>query len=282
MTTNQFCQLTSVVILLVQDYLAAWTLSANQVPVELPIEGEKQWLACTKGELLSQALADIDSRLGGRYPLQLIYDAKSQSTLEAALPKLLVQLSKRGWQILSYEHLAKRCALTVNAELPKRSLVAEQLLPMLLAADNATERQKLQAAATHREHEALTQQLQLDREQIMKENERLSAQNAILRRVDAEQLMSYLPALFPRVFTVIDGTELALLAGRIEPFKIANPYPEPSQETLHHLQRQFKTLPIEIQRQIIGFVSRLPQRQQLTPRPEMRGLIEQLEADRHA
>ncbi|WP_172590742.1 hypothetical protein [Shewanella xiamenensis] len=281
MTSNQFCQLTSVVILLVQDYLAAWTLSANQVPVELPIEGEKQWLACTKGELLSQALADIDSRLGGRYPLQLIYDAKSQSTLEAALPKLLVQLSKRGWQILSYEQLAKRCALTINAELPKRSLVAELLLPMLLATDNTTERQRLQAA-THREHEALTQQLQLDREQIMKDNERLSAQNAILRRVDAEQLMSYLPTLFPRVFTVIDGTELALLAGRIEPFKIANPYPEPSQETLHHLQRQFKTLPIEIQRQIIGFVSRLPQRQQLTPRPEMRGLIEQLEADRHA
>lgn len=281
MTSNQFCQLTSVVILLVQDYLAAWTLSANQVPVELPIEGEKQWLACTNGERLSQALADIDSRLGGHYPLQLIYDAKSQSTLEAALPKLLVQLSKRGWQILSYEHLAKRCTLTVNAELPKRSLVAEQLLPMLLAADNATERQKLQAA-THREHEALTQQLKLDREQIMQDNERLSAQNAILRRVDAEQLMSYLPALFPRVFTIIDGNELALLAGRIEPFKIANPYPEPSQETLHQLQRHFKALPIEIQRQIVGFVSRLPHRQQLTPRPEMRSLIEQLEANKHA
>ncbi len=281
MTTHQLSQITSVIIFWVQDHLAAWALSANQVPVELPIEEEKQWLACSNGERLSQALADIDLRLGGNYPLQLIYDTKSQSTLEAALPKLLVQLSKRGWQILSYEHLAKRCALTINAELPKRSLVAELLLPMLLATDNTTERQRLQAA-THREHEALTQQLQWDREQIMKENERLVAQNAILRRVDTEQLMSYLPALFPRVFTVIDGNELALLAGRIEPFKIANPYPEPSQETLYQLQLQFKALPIDIQRQIVGFVSRLPQRQQLTPRPEIRSLIEQLEADKHA
>ncbi|MCD8551692.1 MAG: hypothetical protein LRY74_17030, partial [Shewanella xiamenensis] len=98
-----------------------WALSANQVPVELPIEGEKQWLACTKGERLCQALADIDSRLVGDYPLQLIYDAKSQPNLEAALPKLLVQLSKRGWQVLSFEHLAKRCALTVNADLPKKA-----------------------------------------------------------------------------------------------------------------------------------------------------------------
>jgi hypothetical protein len=281
MTSHQFSQLTSVIIFWVQDHLAAWALSANQVPVELPIEGEKQWLACTKGERLSQALADIDSRLGGHNSLQLIYDAKSQPNLEAALPKLLVQLSNRGWQVLSFEHLAKRCALTVNAELPQKSLVAELLLPMLLAADNATERQRLQEV-THREHQALTQQLQWDREQIMKENERLVAQNAILRRVDTEQLMSYLPALFPRVFTVIDGNELALLAGRIEPFKIANPYPEPSPETLYQLQRQFKKLPIDNQRQIVGFVSELPQRQQLTPRPEMRSLIEQLEVDIHA
>lgn len=281
MTSNQFSQLTSVIIFWVQDHLAAWALSANQVPVELPIEGEKQWLACTKAELLSQAITDIDSRLGGYNPLQLIYDAKSQPILEAALPKLLVQLSKRGWQILSYEQLAKRCAFTINAELPKRGLVAESLLPMLLAADNTTERQQ-QQAATHRKHEALTQQLQLEREQIIRENERLVAQNAILRRVDTEQLMSYLPALFPRVFTVIGGTELALLAGRIEPFTIANPYPEPSPETLYQLQRQFKKLPIDNQRQIVGFVSELPQRQQLTPRPEMRSQIEQLEAKKHA
>lgn len=281
MTSNQFSQITSVVIVLVQDHLAAWALSANQVPVELPIEDEKQWIACTKREKLSEALAEIDLLLWEHYPLHLIYDAKSQSILEAALPKLLVQLSKRGWQILSYEQLAKRCGFTVNGEQPKRSSVAELLLPMLLAADNTTERQRLQAA-THREHEALTLQLQLEREQIMQENERLAAQNAILRRVDAEQLMSYLPALFPRVFTVLGGTELALLAGRIEPFAIANPYPEPSQETLHQLQRQFNALPIEIQRQIVSFISRLPQRQQLTPRPEMRSLIEQLEADKHA
>ncbi|MCU8028543.1 hypothetical protein L5M51_01965 [Shewanella sp. SM73] len=281
MTSNQFSQITSVVIVLVQDHLAAWALSANQVPVELPIEDEKQWIACTKREKLSEALAEIDLLLWKHYPLHLIYDAKSQSILEAALPKLLVQLSKRGWQILSYEQLAKRCAFTVNAELPKRGLVAESLLPMLLAADT-TERQRLQAA-THREHEALlTQQLQLEREQIIRENERLVAQNAILRRVDTEQLMSYLPALFPRVFTVIGGTELALLAGRIEPFTIANPYPEPSPETLYQLQRQFKKLPIDNQRQIVGFVSELPQRQQLTPRPEMRSQIEQLEAKKHA
>lgn len=111
------------------------------------------------------------------------------------------------------------------------------------------------------------------------QNERLRAQNEALRQVDGERLLTYLPALFPRVFTELSGADLALLTGRVEPYPIPNPYPEPSPETLHTLQRGFRALPREHQREIVGFIAHLPQRQQLRPRPEMQDLVRELESE---
>ena len=79
------------------------------------------------------------------------------------------------------------------------------------------------------------------------------------------------------MFTVLGAADLALLCGRVDPLSIPNPYPEPSEETLRVLQRDFRALPRQAQREIVGLIERLPQRQKLQPRPEMRELLFELE-----
>ena len=149
-------------------------------------------------------------------------------------------------------------------------------LPWLITADDAAQRQHRQQARES-EHHSETERLAAERAALAQENDHLRTQNTALQQVDAERLASFLPALFPRVFTVLGPTDLALLCGRATPLSIPNPYPEPSEETLRTLQRRFHALPHELQKQIVGFVAPLPQRQKLQPRPEMRELVQSLE-----
>ena len=127
------------------------------------------------------------------------------------------------------------------------------------------------------EHQTQSEQLLAERTRLQQENEQLRSQNAALHSVDAEKLLSFLPALFPRVFTVLGATDLALLSGRVEPLSIGSPYDEPSAEALYTLQKRFRALPQQRQKEIVGFVAHLPQRQKLQPRPEMRKLVNELE-----
>ena len=48
------------------------------------------------------------------------------------------------------------------------------------------------------------------------------------------------------------------------------------EETLRTLQKRFRVLPLAVQKQIVGFVTSLPQSQKLQSRPEMRELVEEL------
>ncbi|MDM5114347.1 hypothetical protein [Aeromonas salmonicida] len=263
---------------MLQHHLAAWQVAQQEPLHDLPIEGEKNWLPThARASSLPQSLADLDERIGCQLPLLLIYDAVSQPMLEAALPQLVAQLKGRNWQVVSYDKLRERFAISQpEAALPPRDRIAEQLLPMVLAADDVNERKRLQEATRH-QHESLSEQMQQERQILERENEILRRQIAALRTVDAERLITFLPALFPRVFSVINGRDLALLTGRIEPYALPNPYPEPSEESLFVLQHKFRALPREQQAQIVAFMVELPQRQLLKPRAEMRVLVHELE-----
>jgi hypothetical protein len=280
MTSNSSPHSGTLVVLMLQHHLAAWQAAPQQSLHDLPIEGEKNWLpAATKASILPQSLADLDERIGCQLPLLLVYDAASQPMLEAALPQLVALLKGRNWQIISYDKLQERFG-TGHQEtvLPSRDWLAEQLLPLLLAADDCNERERLQEA-TRLQHASLSEQMQQERQSLERENETLRRQIAALRTVDAERLITFLPALFPRVFSVINGRDLALLTGRIEPYALPNPYPEPSEESLFVLQRKFRMLPREQQAQIVAFMVVLPQRQQLMPRVELRDLVLELESE---
>ncbi|MEV3841467.1 MAG: hypothetical protein ACRDC6_11750 [Shewanella sp.] len=270
----------TLVLLMLQHHLAAWQAAPREPVHDLPIEGEKNWLPThARASSLPQSLADLDERLGCQLPLLLIYDAVSQPMLEMALPQLVAQLKGRNWQVVSYDKLCERFAISQpEAALPPRDWIAEQMLPMLLAADDVNERERLQQATRH-QHESLSEQMQQERQSLERENEILRRQIAALKTVDAERLITFLPALFSRVFSVLNGRDLALLTGRIEPYALPNPYPEPSEESLFVLQRKFRALPREQQAQIVAFMAELPQRQLLKPRPQMQEWVLELESE---
>lgn len=269
----------TLILLLLDQQLTAWHAQPGDVPRDQPIEGENGWIPCASPELLVQALDDLLRRLnaGTGHHLELLYDQPSSALLNEALPKLARRLAPCPWQIQRWEPLASRCGWQNGEELlPPSDWIAQHALPLLLASDDANARQQMQDSLQH-EHTCLTEQLQVERSLLQRDNDTLRAQNEALRRVDAERLIVFLPALFSRVFTELSGQDLALLTGRPEPYALPNPYPEPSSETLHTLQRNFRALPRELQQQIVGFVARLPQRQKLKPRSEMRELVLDLE-----
>ena len=273
----------TLVLVLWQNKLAAWTAMPGEALLDQPIEGERDWFNCPKPGLLNQAILDlierIDNGAGKGTSLELLYDEASQYLLEQTMPQLPRHLGATHWQIQRWEKLSARCGRASTGNEPlARDWIAQCVLPVLLAEDNDVERQRLHDS-TQREHAGLTEQLQAERQRLQRDNDVLRAQNTALRRVDADRLIVFLPALFPRVFSVLGGHDLALLTGRPEPYAIPNPYPEPSQETLHVLQRDFRALPHELQREIAAFIARLPQRQQLQPRPEMRELLVKLEKE---
>ena len=273
----------TLVLLLLEKHLAAWLVLPGDGPREQPIEGTLGWLPCPSGGALVQGLDDVSNRLrherGGHITLELCYDAASDKLLTDSLTALAPRLVGRDWQIQRWERLAARCGrLSEETARPPRDWIAQKVLPLLLAQGDAQARQQMQADA-QREHASLTELLQAKRAALQRQNEDLRMQNAAMRQVGGERLIAYLPALFARVFNEVGGHDLALLCGRVEPYVLPNPYPEPSPETLHRLQREFRALPREVQRQVVDVAARLPQRRKLKERPEMCLLIQQLESE---
>ncbi len=276
----------SLILFLVQEHLTAWFSESHGIPQAQPIEGESGWLRCQQAQSLVQFVGDLQTRLSEKlstsFRLEFVYDRQSRKILEESLrlPQLQALLEKSLWEIQRLEILTSKAGvdLPCTDSLPPKDWVQDNLLLILLLGSDRQERERLQEAV-QQEHQNFKEELRREREQLLQENQILRAQNAALRTVDMELLVSYLPALFPRIFTLIGAADLAMLTHRVEHYVLPNPYPEPSPETLHTMQRQFRDLPRETQRQIVGFVSNLPQRQQLRPRQEMQELVLELERE---
>ena len=264
------------VLVLHANELAAWQASPGGKPKALPIKGEQR-LSVRNAQTLESAHADIAERLRGN-GAQLtcthwLVDAGGRQWCADGAGKVG---NAATWQLLAWEWLADRFGLGNASPWDSAKTLTDQILPWLITADDSRQRQQLQHAR-EREHHTETERLAAERAALAQENDRLRAQSAVFQQVSPEQLASFLPALFPRVFTVLGPVDLALLCRQVTPLSIPSPYPEPSEEALRALQRQFRALPHELQKQIVGFVAPLPQRQKLQPRPEMRELVQSLE-----
>ncbi|MEF3193609.1 MAG: hypothetical protein K6346_05315, partial [Halothiobacillaceae bacterium] len=230
---------------------------------------------------LKAACEDVAERLRGDgqglVQVHCLADAKGRPLCCAALSGAEIEFPGRpAWQIMAWEWLAARFGWGEASPWDSELQLKNQLMPWLFSAEEAAERQRMYQTLA-REHASEMERLAAERDALERENRRLSERNAALQQVDAERLVTFLPALYAHVFTVLGAADLALLCGRVEPLPIPNPYPEPSDETLHTLQKGFRALPRALQKQIVGFVARLPQRQKLQPRPEMRELVRELE-----
>lgn len=256
--------------------LAAWQAVPGSQPKALRVKEDLR-LPVREARALESAHADIAERLRGdgvnvSYTHWLA-DADGRQFCASYAAKAG---SISAWQVLAWEWLAGRFGLGHASPWESTESFTSHILPWLITADDAAERQHLQKTR-EREHHSETERLIAERTTLLQENDRLRAQNAALQQVDAERLVSFLPALFPSVFTVLGATDLALLCGRVEPLPIPNPYTEPSEEALRTLQRRFHTLSREQQKQVVRFVADLPQRRKLQPRSEMRELVHELE-----
>ena len=196
--------------------------------------------------------------------------------------KMLVDFKCYGtisttWQILAWEWLQRRFGLDMNNGSPWDSMdhISGVLFPWMVAVDASEEREQM-LEALNSEHLSESAKLAAERNELKKANQKLREQNRALQNIDAESMVRFLPALFPRVFTAIGASDLALLCGRVEPFVIPNPFPEPSEETLDVLQHDFRLLPREKQEQIIEFMMRAPQLNKLKPRQEVRDIVNEL------
>lgn len=259
-------------VLLLNSELKAWLLNQGIAPKQLPIQGEKQ-LPINSAEALLSAYADIRERLHGDGITLAYTNWLCGSSAQPLLAQVLSRMVQPPvWQVLGWPWLAERFDLPDQA--PEQGLL--EVFAWLLSRDIQLEHQQM-AAALARDHHTASAHLAAERLQLQRENERLRACNAALQQLDKERLATYLPALFPRVFTILGATDLSLLCGRVEPLQLPNPYPEPSAEALHQLQRQFRALPLSVQKQIVRFVADLPQRRKLEVRSEMRELIQELE-----
>lgn len=255
-------------LLLYSGQLCAWQAIPGLLPKVLPIKGEAR-LTVRDAPYLGSAWEDLDTRLrdDGLSIHHTLWVADGPGR------QWCTEQNLAAWQ-LPWEWLAQRFGLDDAAAWGDLEETWQaQILPWLITADDAAQRQQLQQAR-EREHTTETERLAMERAALAQENEHLRAQNAALQQVDAEQLASFLPALYPRVFTVIGPADLALLCGRTEPLALPNPYPEPVEETLRVLQRRFRALPQALQKQIVRFIDNLPHSQKLQPRPEMLELVE--------
>jgi hypothetical protein len=260
------------ILVLYAEELAAWQASPGKPPKTLPIKGQPR-LAVRNTTSLEGALADIAERLRGDgidvTCTHWIADADGRKNVVKVV-------SSANWQLLAWEWLSDRFSLGDTSPWDTLETVTTQVLPWLITADDAAQRHYLRQARKN-EHLSETELLVVERAALAQENDRLRAQNSALQQVDAEWLVSFLPALFARIFTVLSPSDIPLLCGRMKQLELPNPFPEPSEEALRTMQKRFRALPKEQQKQIVDFVSELPQRQKLQPRPEMRELVHDLE-----
>ena len=205
------------------------------------------------------------------------------------MPANLAALQCGIWQILSLETLYTRAAAQQSVPMefslntlsiessPGARWVSDVLIPVMAKTlwDDLVD--PPERAATQDE-EAIEIPKVVNPEDYARQTKRLNAierRNAELEArlsavrppLDGEQLLTFLPALYAQAFTVLSGADLALLVGRVEPFDIPSPYPEPSPEALHRKQRELIALPLAQQQEILGFAHSVTHRLKL--RPEM-------------
>lgn len=266
-------------IVCVENRLAAWYLAPSSVPRSLNIHGQRQ-LDVTAPEILTSAYIDLSDRLRDEgisvVQVHWLIDRNGRTHLEIDFPQRQGH-SSTSWQVLAWEWIAEHFGLNEATLWESPNWLESHFLPWLTTAGDATDRHDMLGALANT-YRTESERLASECAKLELENKCLREQNTALQQVDMERLASFLPALFQRVFTVLSGSDLALLCGRLEPVRIPNPYPEPSEESLRRLQKNFRSLPRQIQQQIADFVAQLPQRQKLQPRPEMRELLHELES----
>lgn len=274
------------IVLLLHRKQAAWFLHAPDHGWKLrQIKGEPVFDLSSAADLTA-VLREIDDKVGeanhlAPFAVQVFSDGESAPLLEQLSPTL-AKLQVSNWQVLRLEPLLAQAERhrpipchTLRDILPDsgkaRAWRDEVLLP-LIAERLWGEPAWPPAPVTppNPDDGALQRRVR----ELEQRCAWLEAQRGSGPLPEGEALLSFLPALYPHVFSTLSGADLALLIGRVEPFEIPSPYAEPSTEVVRKKQREFLALPPEVQRALVQLVRSVAP--QLKPRPEIAHHIERL------
>lgn len=265
------------VLLLLEQQLACFVQSAQRGWRHVALDGET-WRSLSSHYTLRHALAELDQHINrsdqlARFELQLIYDHASLAQLDC-LSGDLASVGCSTWQVLRWEPLRERAGGASLPPQPEPKCLLERVLPLLESTfhyqDSAL---AMERAHAQQQHQVLVQQLEAERAQLKSQLTELYGQVRSLQQPSVYTLVSYLPALYRQVFSIISPHDLALLAGSLEVPEIPSPWPEPSADTLLTKQAQLRQLPTAEAQRLRDFCQQLSHR--LEPRKEMRAWLEQ-------
>lgn len=250
------------------------------------LDGE-DWLPLTASGSggIAPALDKLQQRLNlsslGGCAIHIVCDPDSLGLLDGA-PAALKAHGCRHWQVLQWQPLRQRAERlgaglppAAAASLPSPAWLARSALPLLQETFSyhdealAAERQRAQA-----QHDESMQTLRDERNALQAQISQMQAQLNALHRMDAQELLRWLPALYRQPFSVITPHDLALLCGSVERVpEIPSPWPEPAADTLRLLQKNLRALPAAHAAALRRFCRQLPHK--LETRPEMQTWLEQ-------
>lgn len=207
----------------------------------------------------------------------LITDRGMQDELSRLL-QAGIPLYAQHWHMERYETLVKGQGGELDYPLPS----LEALIPLLQALHIRHSAEEGSIAVSNEVDAGLTPQTPADKESVESAAPSQDLAPALspteplelLEPLDGEQLLYFMPALFRQSSTLISGVDLALLTGRIEPIAIVQ-RPELNESERDKRQREFRTLPLSRQRQIVHFVRALSTHAQ--EYPELQNYFETLE-----
>lgn len=274
------------ILLLLHRKQAAWFLHDSDQGWELrQIKGEPVFDLSSAADLTA-VLREIDDKVGttdrlASFAVQVLSDEESAPLLEQLSPTL-AKLQVSNWQVLRLEPLLAQgerhqplsyhTLRDILSDSGKARTWRDEVLLPLIAERLWGEPAWPPAPVTPPDPDDLALQRRV--RELEQRCAWLEAQRGSGPLPEGEALLSFLPALYPHVFSTLSGADLALLIGRVEPFEIPSPYSEPSTEVVRKKQREFLALPPEVQRALVQLVrSAAPQ---LKPRPEIAHHIERL------
>ncbi|TYT74481.1 hypothetical protein [Desulfobotulus mexicanus] len=129
------------------------------------------------------------------------------------------------------------------------------------------------ARAVHQSQETSREKLEKEIRLLQKEKNRLEQVVSSLNRMDMEQLVTFLPAIYQNFWGSIRPDELAAMAQTLQIPTIASPVQEPSPDTLLMLKKRLFNLPPREKERLKSFCKELPHKLRL--RPEMQSFLEE-------
>ena len=238
------------------------------------LKGEEN-LNCRNKDDLEEALKKFNEDHNASTQLEnvtlhiLLKDADPDAA--QTICRMVQQLKCKNWQLLQLSLILNGLQLNPSDE----DLMAPQWLSqnIFYIFSNILPYEDKKAKAEYISREASHENLKNEIHILQQEKNRLEQVVSSLNRMDMEQLVTFLPAIYQNFWGSIRPDELATMAQTLQIPTITSPVQEPSPDTLLMLRKRLLNLPPREKERLKNFCKELPHKLRL--RPEMQSFMEE-------